>query len=86
MDPKIVKQTKEPNINSPGEQYGNIEYSEYECPCGKGIVTLTYENFPGYRDWWAGIECEKCKEEYVLQWGKGVLPGASPMVRKKCNS
>ena len=84
MDLKIVKQTIEPNIDSLGNQYdGNIEYTEYECPCGEGIITLTHEKIPGYRDWWADIECEKCKQEYELQWGKGVFPGDSPMIRKR---
>ena len=83
MDLQIIKEETEPNINSYGEQYGQTVHTTYKCPCGKGTVTLTQEQIPGWYDFWANINCKKCDAEYELQWGKGVYPGHSPMIEKR---
>ncbi|MCL2540295.1 MAG: hypothetical protein FWE53_02545 [Firmicutes bacterium] len=65
------------------EEIGKIVETAYECPCGKGKVALTQEKIPGYYDWWAKIECADCDKKYELTWGKGVVPGQSPMIKEK---
>jgi len=83
MDLKILEQKVTPNINTEGRQYGETVETVYECPCGKGKTFLHDEKIPGFSDFHAYIECEECNERYELQWGRGVSPGCSPMVRER---
>ena len=81
FDLKVISQTKEPS----GGDYGEIITTQYECPCGKGKVVLKIENIPGYYDFYTNFDCAECNKKYELLWGKGVLPGHSPMIEKKKN-
>ena len=83
MDLKIIKQERKSNVNSLGTQFGEIIETVYQCPCMKGKIYLTIEDIPGYREWWACIKCSDCNLKYELQWGKGVLPGHSPMIKER---
>ena len=83
MDLKIIAQKSMPNINSSGIEFGEIIETVYECPCTKGKVYLAVENILGYHDWQASIDCSDCNIKYELLWGKGVLPGHSPMIEER---
>ena len=93
FDLKLISQTKKPSGGemitileggkTHSQPYGEIITSKYECPCGKGKVVLTQENIPGYYDFYTNFDCAECDKKYELLWGKGVLPGNSPMIRKK---
>jgi hypothetical protein len=93
FDLKVISQTKKPSggemitILGGGkthkEPYGEIITTEYECPCGKGKVILTEEAIPGYYDFYTDFNCAECKEKFELLWGKGVIPGRSPMIKRK---
>jgi hypothetical protein len=93
FDLKVISKTKKPSgaemttILEGGEThkqpYGEIITTVYECPCGKGKVVLTEEDIPGYRDFYTNFDCAECKEKFELLWGKGVLPGHSPMIKRR---
>ena len=48
---------------------GCTECTEYECPCGAGKIVYTHEC--GFGDFWAKIECEKCKNTYDIRTAYG---------------
>lgn len=56
---KIISRTRE----------DSTERTEYECPCGEGKIIYTCEC--GFGDFWASIECEKCKKEYDIRIAYG---------------
>jgi len=62
---------------------GETVTTEYKCPCGKGKCVLTEERIPGYYDFYAHFTCEDCDKKYEIQWGRGVSPGKSPMLRER---
>ena len=93
FDLKIIDQTKKPSggeiitISGGDERhsqpYGEIITSVYECPCGKGKIVLTEEKIPGNYDFYTNFDCIECNKKYEILWGKGVLPGHSPMIKRK---
>ena len=54
----------------------------YKCPCGEGLLLLRVDYYD-QRDTYYGFDCKKCDDEYEILWGKGVIPGNSPMVQNK---
>ena len=64
-DAKILTQTTiyPDGANTPTHR------TEYLCPCGQGKIV--YERVAGFNDRYAFIECEKCKNEYVVKTGAG---------------
>ena len=58
--------------------------TKYKCPCSEGMLLLNVDLYDR-RDTYYHFNCKKCGDEYEILWGKGVIPGNSPMVRKKNN-
>jgi len=82
---KKINETREPSgeMNSIGKDgsesskpLGEIIKIEYECPCGKGKITATFEDLPGYRESFASIKCDECKEIYEVgyNWARDKEP------------
>ena len=61
---------------------GSQTTTNYKCPCGKGFLLLRVDSYDR-RDDCYDFYCKKCEDEYEILWGKGVIPGNSPMVRKR---
>ena len=58
--------------------------TKYKCPCGNGVLLLHVDHYDRTDDYY-GFDCKNCGDEYEILWGKGVIPGNSPMVRKVKN-
>ncbi len=41
----------------------------YACPCGKGIIWEEQDYTPGHRDGFASLLCNKCKNDYYIDFG-----------------
>ena len=59
--------------------------AKYKCPCGEGMLLLDIDHYAA-RDTSYRFDCKKCEDEYEILWGKGVIPGKSPMVQNKNDS
>ncbi len=55
-----------------GAGSGDIEWYEYECPCGKGTIREEHDNIPGFREHDVYICCDECSKKYKLDTSKGV--------------
>ena len=59
--PKDLWTEQESNYNREGS------YTHYyKCPCGEGRVVDDKDTTPGFRSHDVFIECEKCKEKYII--------------------
>ncbi len=41
----------------------------YSCPCGNGIIQEEQDYTPGHRDGFAYLSCDKCKNDYYIDFG-----------------
>lgn len=55
-----------------GDGFGDTEYYEYECPCGKGKIIEEHDNIPGFRDHDVILCCDKCSNLYEIDTSKGI--------------
>ena len=80
-----LKETRTPSgemvtINKDGtkssQPLGEEIVTIYECPCGKGTVAATFESVPGYRDSYAFIQCDECRQCYTAEynWARDSVP------------
>lgn len=46
---------------------GEVIETTYECPCGLGTVTDTHDNIPGFRSHDIFINCDECREKWVVE-------------------
>ncbi|MBO0427610.1 hypothetical protein JZO82_00395 [Vagococcus fluvialis] len=52
-----------------GAGSGEVIREDYECPCGKGIVSYEKDDIPGFRDKAIMCSCAECNEKYTF--GRG---------------
>ena len=71
MRTKLIR-SKSEECRGYGEDGGDTERYEYECPCGKGFIFEEHDNVPGSRDHYAYIACKECNKKYFLDMSKGV--------------
>ena len=55
-----------------GAGSGEIERSEFKCPCGKGKIVEEHDRIPGFREHDVWLQCEECSKKYRLDISKGV--------------
>lgn len=60
---KLINRTSTPDPGQ-GAGSGMVDTEVYECPCGKGTVTVTHDRIPGFRDSDIFIDCDECREKY----------------------
>jgi hypothetical protein len=67
----ILKQLKDRTVQHVGygAGSGHIIQEEYECPCGKGVVTYEKDDIPGFKSKDISCDCKECSEHY--DFGRG---------------
>ncbi|WP_026908962.1 hypothetical protein [Paucisalibacillus globulus] len=68
MNLKLLKEEEIPHSGW-GAGNGSVITEEYECPCGKGIVTYEKDDIPGFRSKSLYCNCEECRKKYTFSRG-----------------
>lgn len=71
MRTKLINSSRTNSLGY-GAGSGDIEYYEYECPCGKGLIFEEHDNIPGFREHEVYINCKECEKNYELDVSNGV--------------
>ena len=71
MKTKLIKSNQEYHRGY-GAGSGDVEWYEYECPCGKSVIREEHDNIPGFRDHDVYIKCKECNEKYTIDTSNGV--------------
>ena len=52
-----------------GAGSGEVIREDYECPCGKGIVSYEKDDIPGFKDKAIMCSCAECNGKYTFDRG-----------------
>lgn len=74
MRTKLISSNQEyhPGCGIPELGSGDKERYIFECPCGKGTITESHDNIPGFSDHIVWLNCDECKKKYKLDTSNGV--------------
>jgi len=64
IKPVLLSQRTERSIK------GNIVYSTYSCPCGRGTIEEEQDYTEGHRSGFAYLKCRYCDKKYYLNFGQ----------------